>query len=53
MFLRDPQLELLDIEPTIRDTTQMPLTNKFFHKLETDFVAEPWDVPIGPAKTPI
>ncbi|CAD8201735.1 unnamed protein product [Paramecium octaurelia] len=48
---RDPQLELLNIEPTLREFIQIPLTNKFFRQIDTDFVAEPWDVPIGPAKT--
>ncbi|CAD8189665.1 unnamed protein product [Paramecium pentaurelia] len=48
---RDPQLELLNIEPTLREFIQMPLTNKFFQQIDTNFTAEPWDVPISPAKT--
>ncbi|CAD8110617.1 unnamed protein product [Paramecium sonneborni] len=48
---RDPQMELLNIEPTLREFVQMPLTNKFFQQIDTDFTAEPWDVPITPAKT--
>lgn len=47
----DPIVELLNIEPTTREFVHMPLTNKFFHKIETDFTAEPWDVPIAPVKT--
>ncbi|CAK60047.1 unnamed protein product (macronuclear) [Paramecium tetraurelia] len=48
---RDPQLELLNIEPTLREFIQMPIANKFYHQIETDFTAEPWDVPITPAKS--
>lgn len=47
----DPIVDLLNIEPTTREFVHMPLTNKFFHKIETDFTAEPWDVPIAPVKT--
>ncbi|CAK90176.1 unnamed protein product (macronuclear) [Paramecium tetraurelia] len=42
----DPQYDLLNLEHTKRDSQQMPLKNQFFQKLETEFIAEPWDVPI-------
>lgn len=50
MHSPDPMADLLNIEPTTREFVHMPLTNKFFHKIETDFTAEPWDVPIAPVK---
>ncbi|CAD8097344.1 unnamed protein product [Paramecium sonneborni] len=45
-----PQVDLLNLENTTREIMQMPLTNKFFKKFETEFVAEPWDAPISPVK---
>ena len=48
---RDPQLELLNIEPSLRELMQNPFTNKFFKEIETDFTAEPWYLPKSPSKS--
>ncbi|CAD8095353.1 unnamed protein product [Paramecium sonneborni] len=46
----DPQFDLLNLEQTTSEIMQMPLTNKFFKKFQTEFIAEPWDAPISPVK---
>ncbi|CAD8178073.1 unnamed protein product [Paramecium octaurelia] len=46
----DPQTDLLNIELTKRESQQMPLKNQYFKKFETEFIAEPWDVPIVPVQ---
>ncbi|CAD8173636.1 unnamed protein product [Paramecium octaurelia] len=46
----DPQVDLLNMDHTAGEFLQMPLRNNFFQRFETEFFAEPWDAPIGPAK---
>ncbi|CAD8086849.1 unnamed protein product [Paramecium primaurelia] len=46
----DPQVDLLNMDHTTGEFLQMPLRNNFFQRFETEFLAEPWDAPIGPAK---
>ncbi|CAD8210374.1 unnamed protein product [Paramecium pentaurelia] len=46
----DPQIDLLNIEQTKREFSQIPIKNQLLYKFETEFIAEPWDAPIIPVK---